>query len=176
MYMLKLWRKFKGCPQLPMTIIMSSEMVGLLNCTMPILIAMKKNCCISKAVITHKIKERHGWRYLCGATSTRIVIFESCPVFRDEHSSCICIPFLFSSRVGAEQELILQQSQSIVCMYVYVCMYCSLAKMGPWVVHLTLGSNRGVGRHSSYLYCVLLSTGSGGANLRVWHRGLSTLY
>ena len=39
------------------------------------------------------------------------------------------------------------------------------------VVHLTLGSNRGVGRQSSYQYCVLLSAGSG-ANC-AWHLGLS---
>ena len=34
------------------------------------------------------------------------------------------------------------------------CMYCSLAKKGPWAVHLTLGSNWGVGQHSNYQYCV----------------------
>ena len=28
--------------------------------------------------------------------------------------------------------------------------YHSLLIKGPWVVHLTLGSNRGVGQHSSY--------------------------
>ena len=52
--------------------------------------------------------------------------------------------------------------------------YRSLVKKGPRAVHLTLGSNGGVGRHSSYQYFVLLSARSGANS--VWHRGLSTLY
>ena len=53
-------------------------------------------------------------------------------------------------------------------------MYRSLAKKGPWAVHLTLGSNWGVGQHLSYQYCVLLSAQSNAIN--AWHCGLSTLY
>ena len=34
-------------------------------------------------------------------------------------------------------------------------LYCSLTKEGPWAVHLTLVSERGVGQHSRYQYCVL---------------------
>ena len=33
---------------------------------------------------------------------------------------------------------------------------CSLTKEGPWAVHLTFGSNRGVGQHSRHQYCVVL--------------------
>ena len=46
----------------------------------------------------------------------------------------------------------------------------SLTKKGPWAVHLTLGLNRGVGRHSSCQYCVLLSAGRGTNSAR--HCGL----
>ena len=38
-----------------------------------------------------------------------------------------------------------------------VIYYRSLAKKGPWAVHLTLGSDRGVGRHSRYQYSVIQS-------------------
>ena len=40
-------------------------------------------------------------------------------------------------------------------------MYRSLVKKGPWAVHLTLGSDKGVGRHSRYQYSVILSAQSG---------------
>ena len=43
----------------------------------------------------------------------------------------------------------------------HLVLYCSLVKKDPWAVHLTLASNRGVGRHSSHQYCVLLSSQSG---------------
>ena len=35
----------------------------------------------------------------------------------------------------------------VITYKVQVTYYHSLTKEGPWVVHLTLGSNRGVGRH-----------------------------
>ena len=40
-------------------------------------------------------------------------------------------------------------------------MYHSLAKKGPWAVHLTLGSDRGVGRNLRYQYSAILSAQSG---------------
>ena len=59
--------------------------------------------------------------------------------------------------------------------FLIASIYChSLTKKGPWAVHLTLGSTRGVGQHSSYQYCVLLSARSGANSAR--HHGLSTLY
>ena len=54
---------------------------------------------------------------------------------------------------------------------IIVCLYRSLAKKGA--VRITLGSNRWMGWHLSFQYCVLLSAQSGATS--AWHRGLSTL-
>ena len=43
-----------------------------------------------------------------------------------------------------------QSNDSIQAIYYYR----TLAKEGPWAVHLTLGQDWGVGRYSRYQYCI----------------------
>ena len=42
----------------------------------------------------------------------------------------------------------------LYCSIILPLLYCTLAKEGPWAVHLTLGQDWGMGRYSRYQYRV----------------------
>ena len=42
----------------------------------------------------------------------------------------------------------------LIAKFPYICNYRTLVKEGPWMVHLTLGQNWGMGRYSKHQYCI----------------------